>query len=259
MDDDVRKPEKQKPVDQQAVAQKPAIRKQQGGARSSGGSAPPSRRPAGKRRKPAKKIDPTTAKLLGIFIFALGFAAVVAVAWLGYNKFSGGRNAQESGNVTGIASVFSAQDAVQQEESEQEASKLDLRKVSSETLLGTWNAGYGGRSAVFQSDQDGRFMITLFMDPEGYERRIAQGTIEYDEEEGVLSFKPSYDPLPEMEGVRISSLTMSPFRIIVLADSKTGDLIWTPPSGKNLRNHIHPLFIHMGRDKSFVRWKKARR
>ncbi len=203
-------------------------------------------------RNPAKTLDPTTGKLIGIFIFALGFAAIIAVAWLGYQKF-----ARNETSTQGEAYVEAGLAPLTEQEPEVDINTLKLHKIGGiESIEGEWRMTYGIKSATMTMDKAGKFAIVVYMNEEGYERRMQFGNASYDDESGLLSLVSSYDPMPEINGVRIRGLTMRDFKIVPLTDPKTGNIYWTSRSGENLSQHVHPLFGLMGRPESFIVWKK---
>lgn len=206
-----------------------------------------------KRKNPPrprkKKINPTTQSLLGIFIFALGLALTIAVLYLAYNKFYAPTNgAQNSGGqIEDTANTEDSRDDVK-----------DINKASFDSMVGQWAVRYGLLTAYVTITDDQKFQITLFMDRDGYERRVQSGTLVYDDDEGVLELVPSYERLPKpAEGI-LKTLTRNKYSVVTLFDRKDGQLIWVPHNTNTNRDSTHPLFKHLDRDKNFIRWQRTK-
>lgn len=238
---------------------KPQQSAQAQGGQNQSRKTPPNNRPNKKkpptRKRPVKKnINPTQQSLIGIFVFAIGVALTVAVLYLAYTKFykptSGGADAptQASSQLKDGAAEANNREAVK-----------DIDKASLNNMVGQWSARYGYLTAYLTVTDKNLFQITLFMDPDGFERRYTSGSVTYDDHEGLLTMQPSYERWPEPEVGVLKTLTRNKFSVVTLFSKKDGSLIWVPYEGDIGSANIHPLFKHMQRDEGFIRWTKMKK
>lgn len=214
---------------------------------------PNKKRPPNRKRTPKKKINPTQQSLIGIFVFALGFALVVAVLYLTYTKFY---------KTSSVETDAPAQVGSQLKDGAQEPNNRDavknIDKASLDNMIGQWTARYGYLTAYLTVTDQNLFQITLFMDPEGFERRYTSGSVNYDDNEGLLTMQPSYERWPEPETGVLKTLTRNKFSVVTLFSKKDGSVIWVPYEANGGRGSVHPIFQHMQRDEGFIRWTKMK-
>lgn len=242
-------------VAQDQSAQKPAGSQNKSQGQNSQGKNPKGqKRPPNRKRPPKKKINPTQQSLIGIFVFALGFALVVAVLYLTYTKFY---------KVSTVDTGAPAQVGSQLKDGAQEPNNRDavknIDKASLDNMIGQWTARYGYLTAYLTVTDQNLFQITLFMDPDGFERRYTSGSVNYDDKEGLLTMQPSYERWPEPETGVLKTLTRNKFSVVTLFSKKDGSVIWVPYESNGGRGSVHPLFQHMQRDEGFIRWTKMKK
>ncbi|MFP4312953.1 MAG: hypothetical protein ACLFR0_01390 [Alphaproteobacteria bacterium] len=205
---------------------------------------------AQKTKQQKSKVNPTAQSLIGIFIFALGFAAFIAVLYLGYVRFYKGGNAENSSlEETARAEKTDTIEAYLGEEADQQT----MRKASYDEITGQWEAVNNRYTAHFNLTPDRQFQIILFLDPQGYERHISWGRLRYDEEQGVLEFKPSFAPLPDVEDGEIKTLTRREYALMPLYDTSNNTLALVPRIIEGRRDQVHPIFSKMDRSGRFIR------
>lgn len=193
---------------------------------------------------PKKKIDPTMQSLLSVFIFALGLSAIIAVMYLGYVRYVAPSNTDKE-NAQAVQSV---------EAEEAKMPKRNLRKASFEQIIGRWKSEDDLLSAFVTVNKTENFQITLFMDPDGFERRFTRGKVSFDAEQGILKLEPSFDPLPETDIGVIRTLTRRSYAVVALYDPDDQSMYWVPHIIKGRRDQVHPLFNNLKTGGDFIHW-----
>lgn len=204
------------------------------------------------RSKTADQKDVTSLNLIGVFVLAAGFAAFVAVLYLGYVKFFSMEHVGPARTVESPGP--SATEQSKTAGTQVERSGLDLNKASLGTMQGNWRAKYGAITAVLSLGEAKTFDLVLYMDDIGYKRLVAKGEYSYDDDNGVMRLQPSYDPPPDIEGSDIAPLTYRPYNIIVLRKADDGNILWLPHIKEGHRDQIHPIFVHMGVVDEYIEW-----
>jgi len=225
-------------------------------------SSPKNTRPSGarvenKRRTPRRKGG-AKQSLIGVFVLAVGLAAFVAVLYLGYVRVynapeqAGGEQAEQS--AAGTPAIEQSNTAGSQEE----RSQLRLNKASLPQMQGSWRTKYGAVTATLTLDDAEAFDLVLYLDAVGYERLVTKGTYTYDEENGIMRLKPSYDRPPKVEGANIAPLTYRPYNIIVLRKAGNGNILWVPHVKEGHRDQVHPIFVKLAVKDEYIEWSRQR-
>lgn len=199
-------------------------------------------------KKPIK-VNKTQQSLIGVFVFAFGVAIFIAVLYLGYAKFF--KDGSASPEMT------QAQNEEVEKRGMSDADDKGLSNVSYQDIVGNWFVQYDLRSAYVSLKADKTFELTVFMDPDAYERRLSIGKVEFDEEKSILRLIPNYDPLPRSEMGVTRTLTRRPYNIVALRD-KNGQMYWVPHIIEGAYDQLHPMFINLYKRDSFIVWQKAK-
>lgn len=194
--------------------------------------------------KTKKKIDPTMQSLLSVFIFALGLSAIIAVMYLGYVRYIG----------PDVSDNEVSQKVQNLETEKTKMPKRNLRKASFEQIIGRWKSEDDLLSAFVTVNKTENFQITLFMDPDGFERRFTRGKVSFDAHQGVLKLEPSFDPLPESDVGVIRTLTRRPYAVVALYDPDDQSMYWVPHVIKGRRDQVHPLFNNLKSGEDYIHW-----
>lgn len=205
------------------------------------------------QEKDAKKpvrVNKTQQGLIGVFVFAFGFAIFIAVLYLGYAKF------YKDGSSTS-AQVTEAQNDEMQKRGLSDGDDKGLSNVTYQDIVGNWFVEYDLRSAYVSLKPDKTFELTVFMDPDAYERRISIGKVEFDEEKSILRIIPNFEPLPKSETGMTKTLTRRPYNIVALRD-KDGQMYWVPHIIEGAYDQLHPMFVNLYKRDSFIVWKNAK-
>lgn len=195
------------------------------------------------------RVNKTQQGLIGVFVFAFGVAIFIAVLYLGYAKF------YKDGSSTS-AQVTDSQNDEMQKRGLNEGDDRGLSNVTYQDIVGNWYVEYDLRSAYVSLRGDKTFELTVFMDPDAYERRISMGKVEFDEEKSILRIIPNFEPLPKSEAGMTKTLTRRPYNIVALRDKK-GQMYWVPHIIEGAYDQLHPMFVNLYRRDSFIAWQKA--
>ena len=196
-------------------------------------------------------LNPTTQSLIGVFVFALGFAAVIAVAYLGYVKYF-----YQEPSVTKQRGTLSDPSF---HSSDDEIKNRKLEKSNLSDMRGQWGAKYNNRRAYLDIDNKDNFKLSVWMDEDGYDQSVSFGSAYYDEEAGFVRLVPSDVPISDMqyEG-ELSILTRRDYQIAGFKDKNDGGLYWFVPIANQQKLKMHPLFVFLGRKESgFLKWQKV--
>lgn len=207
-----------------------------------------------------RPLNPASQSLVGVFVFALGLAAIIAVGYLAFVKLN---SSAPTTQTTAGAHNLSAQNpasvnATAQPDAATDVKSLKLDKADRSAMNGQWVAQNAGRTAYLTIAADDQYQIMLYMDSEGYERRYANGRINYDAEQGIVTLNASYDPLPEIDGAVVKSLTRRVYTVVPLQETQTGALYWVSPNNDNARAPVHPVFSFLERSDSFLVWSRLK-
>lgn len=201
----------------------------------------------------AIKISPAAQSLISVFILAIGLAAIAAVGYLAYARLTPA--SQNSTHDVASAAVQSGEQAIAEQPKDKTTPKAsNLDKAAIRQFTGKWIARNGSQTVYATLNSDKTFELLVLLDRDGMERRYSKGIFEYDEEQGILTLRSDHDPLPEIEGVRMKTLTRRPYGIIPLIDKKTQALVWVAQNRGDRRNSAHPIFTLLGRSGSYIVW-----
>lgn len=214
--------------------------------------------PLSRRNVQDIKISSAGQGLIGVFILAAGLAAVAAVGYLAYSRFSPPVSHQPALGVVDAASAAEEQSIAEQPKDKKVLETSGLDKAGEQQFLGSWVARNGSNTVYALLKKDKTFEIVVFMDREGYERRYSAGTYSYNEDQGVLTLKAGFAPLPTIEGVRMKTLTQRAYGVIPLIDKKSGELIWVSQNRGARSNVGHPIFTLLQRSGSYIVWSARR-
>jgi hypothetical protein len=224
------------------------------------------------KKKRSVKLDPTTGKLIGVFVFALGMASVIAVLYLALMQLGvviGEDDHVQIPDVPLEEKITEAQrtafeqhmtiarTANLEETAQANINRLGLQKADPNGFQKTWVARHRIMSAFSDFRSDGTFEIVLFTEASGKERHYARGQYRYDSEHGILTMQASHDEMPRVDSVMMRVLTRGTFSVALL--SKGNQLIWVPYKLEGRRNQLHPLFTFFEAQDGYIEWSEDRR
>lgn len=275
------KPDRAKPADTLENTRQPAEKQGNTGSLSGHGSAPgAARRPAGQgmakkggnskgarasggaSRPPPSSgaAAPPAIKGLnfaGVFILAFGVAAFVAVLYLAYARFVAGGDTVTIRDAAPQAGMSTSLQQQGDQQAQPEKDIQSLKAATIEQMAGHWRTKYGVNTVDLIIQKDGQYALTLYLDAIGRERMFSKGQASYNADRNLLSLRPSYDPMPEVEGARYSALDYNPYGIVVLYNPREKQIYWLPGSASGRKTSVHPLFVYLGRRGKYIEWRAA--
>lgn len=127
-----------------------------------------------------------------------------------------------------------------------------LHPADIRTMQGQWQADLEGNQ-LFLAVRGNQYNLVFWSDADGIARRYTGGTISTrPNEQGVFLFTPpeNYSP-PSIKGIRSRTITVSPYDVVVLMDSVSGDLYWVPYKKDY---EIHPVFYYSQTADRFIKF-----
>ena len=212
-------------------------------------SAPKKSRSKARSQKKKSGISKTHQSLIGVFVFAFGLAAVIAVLYLAIAKYSGSNEGiEEEVPETRAGQTLAEKSLIEQK----------MKTADFEDIVGRWYVEYDLKSAYVTINANKTFEIIVFMDPNAYERRLGRGSVEFNNDTGIAFLRSSYDPLPDSETGLTKSLTRRDYKIVMMMDKGDQNMYWVPHVIPNMRDQVHPMFINLDREDSFIKWVRAK-
>lgn len=201
------------------------------------------------RSKAPARIAPVKADLIGVFVLAVGIAAVLGMVTLAYFVFLG--DPSQNTATQAQAPVIPAQDGSLLLGADTAIPATD------EKLQGQWEAPFsGGKSAVVEF-RNGKFQMLFAPNAAEPTRLYTVGTYSIENNQGLISLQPN--PSAKMQapkGLSYEVLTLRKYKIIASASLEGGKLFLKPSTIEGVNDQIHPIFFHTNAGEDLTGWTR---